>query len=165
VPLSPPRHYFLSVRSVYSSQHPVLKHFQAAFLSSGMKRSFTAIHTKGKTTALGFTSRPTSVLPPNVTSVICLTVWRCSPLRQHHRHITTGDVSHPVTGITDFMNLSSLFRCLRKTAKHVVYVCVSARPPVSNNSAPTGQIFMKFDICEFYENQARNSIVIKICRE
>ena len=122
----------LAITSSLLTQHAFLKHFQSAFFSSGMKRSFTAIHTKGKTTALGFTSIPTSVLPPDVTSVICMRVWRCSPLRQHHRLITVDDVPHPVTGVTNFMDLSSLFRCFRKTAKHVYSFssCLSVCPSV-----------------------------------
>jgi hypothetical protein len=35
---------------------------------------------------------------------------------------------------------------------------MSARPSAWNNSAPTGCIFMKFDICVFFENRLRKLI-------
>ena len=49
------------------------------------------------------------------------------------------------------------FEKLRKaTASSVVSVCPSAR----NNSAPVGRIFMKLDICVFFEYMLR---IFKFC--
>jgi hypothetical protein len=43
------------------------------------------------------------------------------------------------------------------TIGYVMSVCPSAVcPPVWNNSAATGQIFVKFDIWLFFENMSRN---------
>jgi len=36
----------------------------------------------------------------------------------------------------------------------VMYVCLC--PSARNNSAPTGGIFMKYDICVFFENVSKN---------
>jgi len=41
-------------------------------------------------------------------------------------------------------------------------VCLSARPSASNNSAPNGQIFMKFNIRVFFKNFRESSRFIKI---
>jgi len=62
--------------------------------------------------------------------------------------------------------VSLVFKRLSKIAKSVSWlrhVCLSVRPSVRmsvlqsawNNSAPVGRIFMKFDICVFFENLAR----------
>jgi len=53
----------------------------------------------------------------------------------------------------------TFLRCIRKLAIsdcELRHVCLSVRPSVRlfawNNSAPIGQIFMKFDISVFFEN-------------
>jgi hypothetical protein len=51
-----------------------------------------------------------------------------------------------------------VFRCIRRIAKidyELRHVCPSLRPSAWNNSTPTGQIFMKFDIGGFFENLSR----------
>ena len=50
--------------------------------------------------------------------------------------------------------ISVVFRRVRKVAKSdysLRHVCPSFRLSTSNNSAPTGQIFMKFNILVFLE--------------
>ena len=45
---------------------------------------------------------------------------------------------------------------LRKAANSfVISICPSVRPSTWKDTAPTGQIFMKFDICIFLENMSR----------
>jgi hypothetical protein len=58
---------------------------------------------------------------------------------------------------------TTLFRRVGKIATSDYYVfhvclpffCSPVRPSACNNSAPNGQIFMKFDICEVFENLQR----------
>jgi len=48
-----------------------------------------------------------------------------------------------------------LYRRVSKIAKSDCFfrhVCLSVCPYALNNSAPTGRIFVKFDICVFFEN-------------
>ena len=49
--------------------------------------------------------------------------------------------------------------CFRKTAKSSYQlrsiVCPSVRPSTWNNTSPTAEIFMKFDICTFLGNMSR----------
>ena len=45
------------------------------------------------------------------------------------------------------------------------HVCLSVHPFASNNSAPTGRIFMKFNICAFFENLSKNSNLTKLLQE
>ena len=49
--------------------------------------------------------------------------------------------------------LKSAFVILRKAT---IIGAMSVRPPAWNNSAPTGRIFMKFDISVLFENLSRN---------
>jgi hypothetical protein len=49
------------------------------------------------------------------------------------------------------------FRRVRKIAKILASSCPSIRPPAWNFSAPTGLIFMKFDIVAFFENIEKNN--------
>jgi hypothetical protein len=58
---------------------------------------------------------------------------------------------------------SQFIRCVRKISKsdsYLRHVCVSICPSVHAsawyNSAPTGRIFMKFDMWVFFENLSRN---------
>jgi hypothetical protein len=44
-----------------------------------------------------------------------------------------------------------------KLRKVTVGSVMSVRPSAWNNAAPTGRIFMKFDIGTFFENLSRNS--------
>jgi len=62
-----------------------------------------------------------------------------------------------------------IFICIYKIAKrdckvhHVcVCVCVCVLPFACNNSTPTGRLFMKFDIYEFFEKSVDNIPRIKI---
>ena len=48
------------------------------------------------------------------------------------------------------INIISTFRSIRKIAKSDYHIPLSVRPSTWNNSAPTGRIFMKFDIGEFF---------------
>jgi hypothetical protein len=43
----------------------------------------------------------------------------------------------------------------KATITFVMYVCPPACPTTWNNSAPTGRIFMKFDIWVFFENMSK----------
>ena len=53
-------------------------------------------------------------------------------------------------------NFVSAFAKLRRgTISFIMSVCLSVRPSARNNSAPTGRIFMKFDIWGFFENLSR----------
>ena len=56
-------------------------------------------------------------------------------------------------GICSFITLNYIFRHFRKIAKNDCQLssCLSVRPSVLNNSAPTGRIFMKFDIRAYFE--------------
>ena len=64
------------------------------------------------------------------------------------------------------------FRRFRKIAKSDSYlrhfclsICPSVRPSALNNSAPTGQNFMKFDLSVFFKICWENSSFIKIWQE
>ena len=51
--------------------------------------------------------------------------------------------------------LFALAKLRKATIRFVVSVCPSVRPSAWNNSAPTGRIFMKFDIWIFFENLSK----------
>ena len=58
-----------------------------------------------------------------------------------------------------------MFTKLQKvTISFVITACMPVHPTAWNNSAPTGQIFMKFDISIFLKNLLRKSF-IKIWQE
>jgi hypothetical protein len=50
---------------------------------------------------------------------------------------------------------SQVYKRVRKFAEATISFVVSVRSFAWNNSPPTGQIFMKFDIWLFFENRSR----------
>jgi hypothetical protein len=61
-----------------------------------------------------------------------------------------------------FSAFLGVFAILRKAnISYVVFVCLSVPPYARNNSVPTGQIFMKFDISVVFENLWRKFSFIK----
>ena len=57
-----------------------------------------------------------------------------------------------------FISLLGSFPKLRKaTVSFIITLCPSYPLSVWNNSVTTGMIFMKFNICVFFENASRNS--------
>ena len=53
-----------------------------------------------------------------------------------------------------------MFTKLQKvTISFVITACMPVHPTAWNNSAPTGQIFMKFDISIFLKNLLRKSFI------
>jgi hypothetical protein len=53
-------------------------------------------------------------------------------------------------------------RKIMKSDHQLRHVCLSVRPPAWN-SAPTGRIFIKFEICAFFENLSRKFKVSLKC--
>jgi len=51
--------------------------------------------------------------------------------------------------------LGAFAKLLKVTTSFVVSLLLSVRLYAWNNSASTGQIFVKFDICVFFENLSR----------
>jgi hypothetical protein len=68
-------------------------------------------------------------------------------------------------GYASFHFRSNSFRSVRQVAKSAhlslrhacLSVCVSAVRPQVINSAPTGRIFVKFDVGDFYQQTSRKS--------
>jgi len=63
------------------------------------------------------------------------------------------------------MLLGSFAKLRKATISFVMCICLSVRPSEWNNSAPTGRIFMKFDIWSFLENLLRKVKCITIWQE
>jgi hypothetical protein len=70
---------------------------------------------------------------------------------RHHRH------HHHFSLSTSMFFFVPFLRRVRKIAKRDYYYLRHVCPSACNNSAPTGQIFMKCDICVFFENFLRKS--------
>jgi len=88
-----------------------------------------------------------------------------SPLQEHYSYQVCNSMyecDHSVIKLydSDFLALSQNFK-KQLLALSCLSVCVSAW----NISAPTGQIFMKFDNCVFLKICQENSSVIKISQE
>jgi hypothetical protein len=68
-----------------------------------------------------------------------------------------------------FLNEQAFFSAFVKlrqaTTSYVMSVYSSVCPSAWNNSAPTGRIFMKFDVCVFSKICRENSSFIKIRQE
>jgi hypothetical protein len=72
--------------------------------------------------------------------------WKADPLNECTEfRVDVGDVC---------LNIDSLFRRVGRIATSEISFVMSVRPPAWNNSAPTGRIFMKFDIWVFCENMS-----------
>ena len=56
---------------------------------------------------------------------------------------------------TDFPFLSAFAKLQKTIIGFVMFVCPSVRVTARNNMAPTGRIFMKFDMWKFSENLSR----------
>jgi hypothetical protein len=50
-----------------------------------------------------------------------------------------------------------IFWCVSQNCEKIILTssCLSVRPSARNNPAPTGRVFMKFDVCGFFENLSR----------
>jgi hypothetical protein len=91
-------------------------------------------------------------------------IWRVCPSVWTFIVVVAVDVDHNVQtkamrNYSPGCSFISVFKFVRKTAKsgyYLFHICLSVCPVAWNNSAPTGRIFMKFDIWVFFE---------KICRE
>ena len=60
----------------------------------------------------------------------------------------------PYTSLADWF-LGALEKFRKATISLVMSLCLSVCPSACNNSAPTGRIFMKFDIWEVFEDLSR----------
>jgi hypothetical protein len=87
------------------------------------------------------------------------------------RHVTAriccrrGFCQYRIRNVTCVWNFETLFfKRVHKTAKRdcLASSCLSVRLPTWNNSAPTGRIFIKFDVWGFLENFSGIPSFIKI---
>jgi hypothetical protein len=115
-------------------------------------RVFTDMYTKAATA-------PCSTKPPSSGHIhICSSKTGCNITLLYHCLPQCAVViymkwgSFFLGGGTFQLILGAFARLRRATIIFAMFVCLSVRPSVWNNSTPNGQIFTKFDTWVFFEN-------------